>query len=125
MYKEFNRGNLGAIQEKMVEKLKEIENELGIKFESQGCSFGDIEATFKIKGIIAGTDPGKDKFEKYCNLYGLEKSDFGKTFSERGKEYKITGILTSSRKYPIEVVRLSDGQKMKYTVSGVKTALGK
>ena len=53
-------------------------------------------------------------FKELCGLYGLKPEDLGKTFSSyTGEVYKIIGLKSNSRKFPVLVKKLSNGKKYK------------
>ena len=53
-------------------------------------------------------------FKELCGLYGLKPEDLGKTFSSyTGEVYKIIGLKSNSRKFPILVEKISNGKKYK------------
>ncbi len=64
-------------------------------------------------------EPEKALFEVFAEHYGLQPSDFGKTFSTDSETFRITAINPSRPKYPISVERLPDRRGFKFTAKDV------
>jgi hypothetical protein len=73
-----------------------------------------------------GKPPAQAKFELAARQYGLEPSDFEKTFAmdDRGP-YRITGIEPSRPTYPISAVHVRTGKEYKFRIGDVLRALGR
>ena len=52
-------------------------------------------------------------FEVLAPLFGLEPSDYGRTFKSGGERHRIVGINPNRPKYPISTERISDGRAFK------------
>ena len=70
-------------------------------------------------------EPGEKEFRWLAKTYGLEPDDFGTAFKSGRYSYRITGIKTSRRKYPISVERVHDNKGYKFTKNQVLRALGR
>ena len=55
----------------------------------------------------------------YANMVGLEPSDFGMEFTQRGDTYTLCGLKTRNRKFPILAKKASDGKIYKFTEDGM------
>ena len=68
-----------------------------------------------------GTLYSQDKalFEVLAPQFGLEASDYGRTFSKQGVRYRIVGINPNRPKYPISAERVADGSGFKFTAENV------
>ena len=62
---------------------------------------------------------------KRFSLYGLATGDLGKTFSQDGYTFKIVGLNTRRRRYPVVVERQPDGKRFKFGAEAIVRALGK
>ena len=71
--------------------------------------------------VTNGKSAEQVEFEKYAKLFGLEPSDYGKTFATGGATYTIVGLAMRSRKYPI-LAKRQDGQTVKFMTT-IKTLL--
>ncbi len=63
--------------------------------------------------------PEKAMFEVLALPFGLEPSDYGRTFKARGEMFRIVAINPNRPKYPISVERVSDGRGFKFPAEGV------
>jgi hypothetical protein len=63
--------------------------------------------------------PDKAMFEVLAEQFGLEPSDYGRTFRTRGEIFRITAINPNRPKYPISVERVADGRGFKFPVEDV------
>ena len=58
----------------------------------------------------------KQNFETKAFLVGVKKTAFGKTFTSQGRKFKITGLNTRAKKYPIQASTVG-GKRYKFNVS--------
>ncbi len=63
--------------------------------------------------------PEKAMFEVLAPHFGLEPSDYGRTFRTGGDLHKIVGINPNRPKYPISTERVSDGRGFKMPAENV------
>jgi len=63
--------------------------------------------------------PEKAMFEVLAPNFGLEPSDYGRTFKARGEMYRVVAINPNRPKYPISVERVSDGRGFKFPAEDV------
>ena len=63
--------------------------------------------------------PDKALFEVLAPHFGLEPSDYGRTFKSRGDLYRIVAINPNRPKYPISTERVSDGRGFKMPAENV------
>jgi len=63
--------------------------------------------------------PDKAIFEALAPQFGLEPSDYRRTFTYRHEIYRIEGINPNRPKYPISVVRIADGRGFKFPANQV------
>lgn len=115
----------------MLKEIREDVNkaliEVGKKYNMQ-MHLGNIsydECGFKGKLIatlndIDGKHPTQVNFEKYCNIYGLDVTDYNKEFTRSGKTFIVKDIKVSSRKYPILCECKQDGKMYKFVEDDVK-----
>lgn len=109
--------------EKAVAKL-EKDYDVEINLGSIRYSSTDFHGTLTVKTkTVAGMDHAQFEFEKLCNLYGLSKEYYGKSFPARnGLVLTVAGINSKARK---DVVMLegSDGKSYKASVEFVKSKI--
>ena len=63
--------------------------------------------------------PDKAMFEALAPSFGLEPSDYGRTFRMRGDLFRIVAINPNRPKYPISTERVADGRGFKMPVENV------
>ncbi|MCS5602689.1 MAG: hypothetical protein NZ734_10890 [Paracoccus sp.] len=63
--------------------------------------------------------PDKALFEVLAPHFGLEPSDYGRTFTTRGETFRIMAINPNRTKYPISVERVADARGFKFTAENV------
>lgn len=63
--------------------------------------------------------PDKALFEVLAPHFGLEPSDYGRTFTTRDEMFRIVAINPNRPKYPISAERLSDGRRFKFAADNV------
>ena len=127
----FDRVICKRLGEAMLEAVKKIEGEYGVKFERKGGSFSDTNYTMKIEasvvskdGIVLSKEAGE--FKRYCSMYNLEAEDLGKTFTDStGTEWKIKGLSSRSNKYPIIAEKIGTGKDFKLGERMVQKGLGR
>lgn len=68
-------------------------------------------------GAIYSSD--KAMFEVLAAHFGLEPSDYGRTFRAGGDLHRIVGINPNRPKYPISTERVSDGRGFKMPAENV------
>lgn len=90
----------------------------------------DMRSTFNVKAEIEQMDmsvqfttcnTARLEFELHASSYGLQASDFGKVFTSNGKPFRITGVETTRRRFPI--MAESNGKSMCFTSESVCNAL--
>ena len=86
----------------------------------------DLRHSFKISfrvGIPQANgdiySPEKAIFEVLAPHFGLEPSDYGRTFRSKGELFRIVAINPKRPKYPISAERVSDGQGFKFPADNV------
>ena len=126
--KEFSKTNLNSVRRDIDIALASVEKEYGITLKLGNIRFSGTSFTTKVSADVKPTNGkslGETKFNANCVLYGLKKSDFGKTFTEGRKTYTITGINTRSKRYPIECQCLTNGKGIRFTASLIREILNR
>jgi len=129
MVKQFGKNNLPKIRVAMNCALKDVGNQFGVEIEVGGASYGQHDATFKVKLSIldeAGDSKAdKSDFMSSALHRGFDAEDFGKDFTSDGRQFKITGWNTRRWKFPVTVKEIVTGATWHFPVSTVLHALGK
>jgi hypothetical protein len=63
--------------------------------------------------------PEKTLFEALAPSFGLEPSDYGRTFRTRGELFRLTAINPNRPRYPISAERVADGRGFKFPAEDV------
>jgi len=98
----------------------------GLTVEGGELSDIDLRHSFEI-GLRVGIpmqdgaiySPDKAMFEVLAPHFGLEPSDYGRTFKTGGDLHRIVGINPNRPKYPISTERVSDGRGFKMPADNV------
>lgn len=74
--------------------------------------------------LLGSTSPAeKLQWTLHAPRLGLPADAYGKTFTSKGSEFRITGIAPNRPKYPVSAKRLPDGKKFKFDVASVTAGL--
>lgn len=103
----------------------------GLAIEGGALSDIDLRHSFNI-GFRVGIpmedgaiySPDKAMFDVLAPHFGLEPSDYGRTFKARGEMFTIVAINPNRPKYPISVERVSDGRGFKFPADDVVLYIG-
>ena len=121
---EFNRQNCRTVDNAIEAALKQVEDQFGISIKIGGGRFSTNEFTTKITVTTGdGSDAARAKWNAYAFRFGLNDSDFGKTFTSNGEQFTITGLNPRRKKYPVSAVN-SRGTSYKFGAESVKRHLG-
>lgn len=114
--KTLDRDAVNTIDAEVLAALQEVGKKLGVSIRLDGGRFGPDRYSMKI-AISPLTGSGKAaiplNFIQDARRLGVDPSCWGKKFTHLGVNYKVTGIKTRNRKYPILATRLNDGTSMK------------
>lgn len=108
--------------------IKRIEEMLGVKIELGNGTFGNNNATFKLKvsdveedGTVI-TKEASD-FMELAQFYGLDPNDLGASFTFNGDVFTIVGLKTRFRKN--RVLAEKNGRTYRFSEEVVKLLLEK
>ena len=119
--KNMTRENVGRIRSDLDEALTKVAEKYGLTLKIEGGRFDPSGGTFspKITFVCATADGIPADFAQFAPRYGLEPSDYGKTFTTGGETYALCGIKPRNRKYPIVARCIKGRGKFKFTASVV------
>jgi hypothetical protein len=112
--------------------MREVEAAAAKIFEAHGLERGKCSASFeegKIKVSVTGEGTGADSpkikdWTRYAESFGLPVDAIGKTITVNRKQFVITGLAITRRKFPVCVTEVLTGKDMLLTAEGVRAALG-
>jgi len=116
------RKEFEGFREEVREALKEVAEKYNFNIEAGKIKYTDISFDMSLSVTEKEVD-GKSyevlEFEKYCNMYGLKSSDYGKKFTSNGKIFTLSGFKPRATKLPV-IAKDEKGQGYKFTVETVK-----
>ena len=121
----FDKVVLRQLRPKIDEALVQLGREFGISFHVGNASFQAKEVTFKLVATVldesgVAVDMEAEAFKTYAQMYGFSPSDLGRTFTQNEKTYKIAGLSTRSKKYPILGDDVRTGARFKFRPEGIR-----
>lgn len=113
--KSFDRATTRIVNERILDLLEPLGEELGLKFQINGARFSTEGATFKLE-VATLSESGeantaeRSDFQSMAVLYGLQPSDLDQEFELNGNRYRISGLRPKRRRFPIAACRIPDGK---------------
>jgi len=107
------------------ETLKKV---FGVDVKGAGGNFTDGDLVWKVKFTVQGAvDNGETReaiaFKRNATYFGLKSADLGRTFRSGGNEFKIVGLNTRAKRFPILAVSTADGRGFKFPADQVRAFL--
>jgi len=105
--------------------------ELGISAELGGCKFQARTAEYKLEINLINADgevfnQEAEDFKNYSEtFYRVPADALGKTFTNNGGHYKLTGLKQRNRKYPFIGKCLRTGRGYKFQARTIRDRFGK
>ena len=114
----FDRSSLAEMREAINNRLSFLELDYNIKIKLANISFSDKHFTAKLECNLVIDGEVKEgianDFEENKELWGL-KFPLGFSFHDGNSIYKVVGLKTKNRKYPIICESLGNGKRYKLT----------
>lgn len=123
MINKMDNASLTILSDAINNRLQDIEKEFGVSMRVGNVSYAELKATFKVEAAVTSVDIRKIDFEKYCALYNLSASDYGRTISVNDSDFVICGLNVKARKLPIIAKKVSDNKEYVFTASDIKFKL--
>ena len=118
---------LKELREQINRKLKSVAEEHEIEINCGNCSYGNNEATFKLKINIKNED-GKvmtAEYENLLNLADLKGFDINGIYTLNGRKVSLEGYNYRAKKYPLQVMDLENGDRRKVSKQWFDTNVAK
>ena len=107
---------LKKLREEVNQALKSVAEKHSIEIKCGNCSYGDNEATYKLKINTIDVLSGKVMTKEYEDLLwmaDMKDFDINGIYNLYGKKVSLEGYKTRATKYPLIVLDLDNGQKYK------------
>jgi hypothetical protein len=114
---EIDRTSCLKLRTEALDALKVVADKYGLAVSHKGGRFSPENYTLNIDFTVLtgdGPDAIPATFARDAARVGIPTDCYGKTFTSRGKTFKITGIKTRNRKYPVLATSLVDGRSYKF-----------
>ena len=119
----FTRAKVKTIRTEIDKALAAVAAKHGVEFSLGTIRFSDTDLRGTLKCVSADKDAGRKMFERDAFRVGVKKDAYGKTFTSNGKTFRITGINTRAKKYPICAETVNRGDKYKFPVRSLPSNL--
>lgn len=130
--KKFDKSNVEAVRREVMDAVKMVLAKRGIDPAYMGGRYSDEKFSLKIDlNIMAESSMGEAmpaSFPKDAARVGIPINCFGREFDLRGIRYRVCGIKTRNRKYPVIATALSGpkrGYDYKLDAGSVSRALSR
>ena len=104
-----------ALREALEPELKRIGKETGLDLSIGAMTYGD-KITCRLTALPAGVDPEAVEWKRCCVRYGLKPEHLNEVISFRGSKFKLIGLNTRRRKYPLTGLDVDNGKRYKLPV---------
>ena len=110
-----------VLQKAIERALVEVGKTHGVTFGKVACSYDKVSAYLKVVATEEGCQTLEERnFIAYAYQYGLSFQDLGRKFrNSKGQIFKITGLSTGSRQYPILAEEIETGKTWKFTAKNI------
>jgi hypothetical protein len=115
---------LDAFRKDFAEAVKDLEKQYGVVLSLGRITYGydNFRCQLEAKSGDSRDDVLKKEFEQNCSAVGLYPEDYGQTFTQQGKQWRIIGIDLKKRKYPIIIEEVATGRTCRCTAAYIKSA---
>lgn len=125
MIKEFDRNSALSTKQVIINKMKEVEQLLGISIDvkeikmrsAMTIDFSMTASTTK-EAALEETEMGK-AFLAYAEFYGFKPEHLGKTFMYKRKMFMVKGLNTRAPKYPVQAEEVATRRLWRFPKSAV------
>ena len=118
---EFNKKDFELLRKDIEEAIGQVEEKHNVKLSTGKIKYGQYDFTMELKAIKTdlGIDVEQEEFNKYCILFGFEKSDYKRELKMQGKIYYLVGFNLNSPKNNCTILSL-DGKRYRTNDGTVK-----
>ncbi len=113
------RAKVKTIRADLDKAFAAIEKKHGVNFSLGTIRFSDTDFRGTLKCVSTDTNAGRKMFERDALRVGLKKTAYGKTFTHIGRDYRVVGVNTRAKKYPVNVEDVASGGTYKMAVEAL------
>lgn len=120
------KNKLNAIRKDINEALEIVGEIHGLQFELGKMMYGDNNFDVKLSAVESngtGQDFAQLNWNEQAGLLGFKDEDYGKVVTLSRDEYRITGVKLKNTKFPILLVAIRGGRRIKVEAYRVREAL--
>jgi len=124
----FDNQSSEQIMKLIEEHLQPLADQIGIQISIQDANFNFLNFRACISCKIPGPDANPSfrrevkAFKTHSRSFGLAPSDLGKMFTYLCSDFRIVGLVTRSKQFPILCER-NDGMTAKFNAQHIQTLL--
>ncbi len=125
-----SRATLTQLRDDINRAFKDIENKYGVQIKTAGARFTATEANFKVQintidanGVVETSE--RSRFTTLAHNYDLEPEWLDQEFMHQGIRYKILGLNTRAKRYPVQVLRMDSKTAYKFPSKLVRDCMEK
>lgn len=107
-------------------KLQDLLNEFGaendVALKIKSCRFDNAGFSMKVEGAFESDDTSGEEalFASAAKrIAGVSAEDYGRTFRNKGREFRIVELNTRAKKYPV-IAETKRGARYKFPVSVIR-----
>ena len=113
------RAKVKTLRAELDKAFAAIEKKHGVEFSLGTIRFSDTDFRGTLKCVSADKDAGRKMFQRDALRVGLKKTAYGKTFTHIGRDYRVVGVNTRAKKYPVQVEDVASGGTYKMAVEAL------
>lgn len=123
---QLTRQTVRDIHEEILEAVQAIALRRNLEITNGGGTFDGASAVLKLKVALkdesgVALTPERRDLDMLGEVYGIADAA-GKSFTQAGRTYTVTGLNTKATKNPVVCTR-DDGKQFRYTLQGIQTLL--
>lgn len=118
----FDRATILNLQQRILETLAPLGEELGIEFEGGDSQFNASQAQLGLRVTLTprdGLTAEQREFNQLAPAFGLTAEDYHRTLTRGGTRYRLIGFKPRNRKYPI-IAENSAGTRYKLPLDALQ-----
>ncbi|KKM67498.1 hypothetical protein LCGC14_1470550 [marine sediment metagenome] len=123
-----DRSAVQVLRDDIDQALKDVADKHGVKITVNGARYRATEGDFKVKVNTIGTNgvvetAKRSSFIALASHHGLDPKWIDREFMHQGIRYKILGLNTRAKRYPVEVLRMDMGTAYKFPLKLVRECM--